>query len=104
MAGEIGGEYRVADLTRDLLSRCDAILCRHALMHLSFANIGRAVVNFRESGAAWLMTTTFPDWQVSADCEDGDWRALNFERAPFSLGAARGASKRELRGGRRWLV
>src|SRR5215208_5821360 len=83
VAGEIGGEYHVADLTRDPLPRCDAILCRDALVHLSFANIGRAVANFRDSGAALLMTTTFPDWQVNADCEDGDWRALNFERAPF---------------------
>jgi SAM-dependent methyltransferase len=82
-AGEIGGEYRVADLTRDPLPRCDAILCRDALVHLSFANIARALANFRKSGAAWLIITSFPDWQVNADCEDGDWRALNFERAPF---------------------
>ena len=86
-ASEIGGEYRLADLTRDPLPRCDAILCRDALVHLSFANIGRALANFRKSGAAWLTTTTFPDWQVNADCEDGDWRALNFERAPFHWGS-----------------
>jgi len=86
VTGEITGEYDVADLTRDRLPHCDAILCRDALVHLSFANIGRAVANFRESGAVWLITTTFPDWQVNADCEDGDWRALNFERAPFHWG------------------
>src|SRR3954447_7620407 len=86
-AGEIGGDYRVADLTRDPLPRCDAILCRDALVHLSFANIARALVNFRKSGAGWLTTTTFPDWQVNAYCEDGDWRALNFERAPFHWGS-----------------
>ena len=39
------------------------------------------------SGAAWLITTTFPEWQTNIDCEDGDWRALNFERAPFAWGA-----------------
>ncbi len=55
-------------------------------MHLSFANIGRAVANFRESGAIWLVATTFPEWQGNVDCEDGDWRALNFERAPFNWG------------------
>jgi SAM-dependent methyltransferase len=81
---EIGGEYRLADITADSLPRCDAILCRDALVHLSFANIARAVANFRASGATWLIVTTFPDWQVNADCEDGDWRALNFERAPFN--------------------
>jgi hypothetical protein len=85
-AGEINGEYHLADITTDSLPRCDAILCRDALVHLSFANIERAVANFRASGAAWLITTTFPEWQTNADCEDGDWRALNFEREPFDWG------------------
>jgi SAM-dependent methyltransferase len=85
-AGETKGEYRVADITGDALPRCDAILCRDCLVHLSFANIARAIANFRASGAAWLIATTFPQWQVNADCEDGDWRALNFERAPFGWG------------------
>ncbi len=86
-AGEIHGEYHLADITRDALPRCDAILCRDALVHLSFANIERALANFRRSGAAWLITTTFPGWQTNADCEDGDWRALNFERPPFNWDA-----------------
>jgi len=85
-AGEINGEYRLADVTRDPLPRCDAILCRDALVHLSFANVQRAVTNFRASGAAWLIATTFPEWQTNRDCEDSDWRALNFERAPFAWG------------------
>jgi hypothetical protein len=85
-AGEIRGEYRLADITADPLPRCDAILCRDALVHLSFAHIARAIANFRDSGATWLIATTFPDWQVNADCEDGDWRALNFEHAPFNWG------------------
>jgi hypothetical protein len=86
IAKEINGEYRLADISRDALPRCDAILCRDALVHLSFANIARTVANFRKSGAAWLIVTTFPEWQTNHDCEDGDWRALNFERAPFRWG------------------
>jgi hypothetical protein len=69
------------------LPRCDAILCRDCLVHLSFANIERAVANFRRSRATWLIATTFPQWQTNRDCEDGDWRALNFWRAPFDWGA-----------------
>ena len=86
-AGEIAGEYDLADITADPLPRCDAILCRDALVHLSFANIGRAIANFRASGAIWLIATSFPEWRTNADCEDGDWRALNFGRAPFNWGA-----------------
>jgi hypothetical protein len=85
-AGELKGEYHLADITRDALPRCDAILCRDCLVHLSFANIERAVANFRASGATWLIATTFPEWTSNRDCEDGDWRALNFERAPFDWG------------------
>jgi 2-polyprenyl-3-methyl-5-hydroxy-6-metoxy-1,4-benzoquinol methylase len=85
-AGEIRGEYHLADITADKLPRCDAILCRDALVHLSFENIERAIANFRRSGAVWLIATTFPEWQTNRDCEDGDWRALNFEREPFHWG------------------
>ena len=85
-AGAIKGEYHLADITDDPLPRCDAILCRDVLVHLSFANIARAVGNFQNSGAVWLIATTFPEWQANADCEDGDWRALNFERPPFDWG------------------
>jgi hypothetical protein len=86
-AGGIDGAFHLADITRDSLPQCDAILCRDCLVHLSFGNIERAVANFRRAGAAWLIATTFPGWQANHDCEDGDWRALNFERAPFCWGA-----------------
>jgi SAM-dependent methyltransferase len=85
-ANDIGGEYHLANIVEDALPRCNAILCRDCLVHLSFANIDRAVANFARSGAVWLIATTFPDWQANADCEDGDWRALNFEHAPFHWG------------------
>jgi len=78
-----GVDSRIADITTDALPLADAVLCRDCLVHLSFANIARAVANFRRSGATWLITTTFTNWQVNRDCDDGDWRALNFERAPF---------------------
>jgi len=84
--GEIKGDYHLGDITADTLPRCDVILCRDCLVHLSFANIDRSLQNFRRSGAGFLITTTFPEWQTNADCEDGDWRALNFERAPFNWG------------------
>jgi len=82
--GELHGRFRLADITRDALPPVDLILCRDCLVHLSFANIARAIGNFRASGARFLLVTTFPEWDGNADCEDGDWRALNMERAPFN--------------------
>lgn len=80
-----GGErrYLLGDITRDPLPRADVVLCRDCLVHLSFANIAAAIANFSRSGAEWLVTTTFPELGENLDCEDGDWRALNFELAPF---------------------
>lgn len=76
-------DFIIGDITQDELPRADVILCRDCLVHLSFANIERALANFNRSGARWLITTTFPAWQANFDCKDGDWRALNFERPPF---------------------
>lgn len=87
--GELSGRFLVADITRDALPRADVVLCRDCLVHLGFANIARAVTRFRDSGAAFLLVTTFPEWDGNHDCEDGDWRALNMERTPFNWPAPR---------------
>ncbi|WP_314956966.1 class I SAM-dependent methyltransferase [Bradyrhizobium cosmicum] len=82
--GGASGRFLIADVTRDALPRADVILCRDCLVHLSFDNIARAVARFRISGARFLLVTTFPEWPDNGDCEDGDWRALNMEKAPFN--------------------
>ncbi|MCS3729730.1 class I SAM-dependent methyltransferase [Bradyrhizobium betae] len=87
--GALSGRFLVADITRDALPRADVVLCRDCLVHLSFDNIARAVARFADSGARFLLVTTFPEWDANRDCEDGDWRALNMERAPFNWPAPR---------------
>lgn len=63
----------------------DAVLCRDCLVHLSFTNIARVFDVLRASGARYVITTTFLEQRENRDVLDGDWRALNFERAPFEL-------------------
>jgi hypothetical protein len=87
--GELAGRFLVADITRDALPRADLILCRDCLVHLSFQNIARVTARFRESGAHFVLVTTFPEWEHNRDCEDGDWRALNMTKAPFDWPAPR---------------
>ena len=79
-----GRQFRIADITRDALPRADLVLCRDALVHLSFDNISLAIERFRTSGSRWLLTTTFTHLETNQDGEDGDWRALNLQRPPFS--------------------
>lgn len=76
-------EYRVADLTEQAPPTADLILCRDCLVHLSFENIGRVVSGFKNSGSKWLLTTHFTDQKKNIDIVDGDWRPLNFCKAPF---------------------
>jgi hypothetical protein len=79
------------DLTSDSLPQADVVLCRDCLVHLSYANIRRALANIRASGAQWLLMTAFPRIEENYDIEDGDWRPLNFELAPFCLPSPRRA-------------
>ncbi|WP_370943793.1 class I SAM-dependent methyltransferase [Amycolatopsis sp. cg5] len=80
-----GESFQVLDLITDELPRADLVLCRDCLVHLSFHDIGRAIGNLRRSGSRYLLTTTFTDLTTNADIVTGDWRALNFCRAPFDF-------------------
>lgn len=82
-SGRSCGRFLTADITRDPLPACDLILCRDCLVHLSFGHIFQAIAQLQASGSKWLLTTHFPELEDNRDCEDGDWRALNMERAPF---------------------
>jgi len=75
--------FEIANVVQDPLPPADAILCRDCLVHLSFLNISRTIENFRTTGARWLMTTTFTELDENYDIEDGDWRPINLEIAPF---------------------
>jgi len=75
------------DLTTDPLPEADVVLCRDCLVHLSYANIQRALKNVKRSGAKYFLTTSFPEIERNCDIEDGDWRPLNFQCAPFNFPA-----------------
>ncbi len=88
--GGVGRCFVRVDLTSGPLPMvagqpADAVLCRDCLVHLSFANIARAMGVVRESGARYLIATTFLDQPANVDIVDGNWRPLNLERAPFNL-------------------
>lgn len=77
--------FRRLDVITDQLPCVDIVLCRDCLVHLSFANAQTALRNLRRSGSLWLLTTTFLEHETNDDIQDGDWRMLNLERAPFHL-------------------
>jgi hypothetical protein len=73
-----------ADITTSILPHVDLILCRDCLVHFSYADIFLTLRNFLDSGAHYLLTTTFPG-RTNRDIATGDWRPLDFERGPFGF-------------------
>ncbi|MEV7548352.1 class I SAM-dependent methyltransferase [Amycolatopsis sp. NPDC089917] len=78
-------EFRTLDLTGDPLPAADLVLCRDCLVHLSFADIERALRNLRRSGSRYLLTTTFTELSTNNDIVTGDWRPVNLCREPFGF-------------------
>ena len=80
------------DICHDPLPTVDLIFCRDGLVHLSHADIVRALRNFKASGARYLFTTFFPNCDLNANIATGMWRPLNFclPAFQFSFAAARG--------------
>jgi len=55
------------------------------LDHLSHADGLRVLRRCRESGARWLIATTFPSITETPDITTGDFRPVNLELPPYSL-------------------
>jgi hypothetical protein len=85
--GDATHSFAVLDLTRDALPEADLLLCRDCLVHLSFADIRRALGNIVRSEIPWLLTTTFPHCEINEEIVTGDWRPLDLGRDPFGFSA-----------------
>jgi hypothetical protein len=75
-----------ANISKDALVKADLIMCRDCLVHLSFDDIKAVLLNFKKSGATYLLTTTFPD-HINKNIKTGQWRALNLQHPPFNFPA-----------------
>ena len=78
-------EFRTLSITQEPLPNGDVIFCRDCLVHLSYSDIAKAMHNFRKSGAAYLLTTTFTELRKNRDIVTGEWRPLNLENPPWNF-------------------
>jgi hypothetical protein len=77
-------QFFVKDITKDSLPCVDCILCRDCLEHLSFEHIFRVLENFRQSGAKYLLATTYTQRTHNKDSVTGAaWRPNNLQQPPF---------------------
>lgn len=85
--GDQGVSFLCLDATKAAIPRCDAILCREVLFHLSFADIKSLLLNVTAAGARYFMATTDDDVRFNANIASGDFRNLNLKRAPMRFPA-----------------
>lgn len=84
--GGRGKQFFGKDITKDRLPRVDCILCRDCLDHMSFEHVFRALENFRQSGAKYLLATTYTERTHNDDIVTGAaWRPTNLQQPPFSF-------------------
>ena len=83
--GRPGRTFRLLDITKDPLPRADLVFSRDLLVHLSERDIRLALQNVFDSGARYLVTTTFTSRDKNVDIPTGVWRTLNLQRPPFSF-------------------
>lgn len=76
-------EFQHLNLLQDSLPAASLILCRDGLVHFSYRDIRKALEAIKSSGARYLATTHFPAAKKNFDIVTGDWRRLNFTKAPF---------------------
>ena len=77
--------FLTADITKDRLQSADVAFCRHCFIHLSNRQVCAALRNLKNSGAKYLLATTFPIVPNNADIWPGSFRPINLEIQPFNL-------------------
>jgi hypothetical protein len=77
--------FKHLDLLQDKIPQADFIFCRDCLVHFSFQHIFRALKNIKESGSAYLLTTTFVERDANDNILTGAWRPINLQLPPFNF-------------------
>ena len=78
--------FSKASIIDTVLPQSDLIFSRDCLVHFSYATARKILDNIIKSNSIYLLMTTFTSkTRVYPDILDGQWRAINFEAAPFNL-------------------
>jgi SAM-dependent methyltransferase len=82
-----GVDFRLFDITQDAFPKVDLVFCRACLIHLSHADIHRVFENIVRSSVQYLMLSNHPR-RDNTDIPTGDFRGVDFRRAPYSFNSA----------------
>jgi hypothetical protein len=79
-----GVKFILADITKDILPRMDAVLCRDCFIHLSNRQVLLAIQQFKASGIRYMIASTYPV-DINEEIPTGYYRPVNLEKPPFNL-------------------
>ena len=77
--------FKTLDLTSDPLPKMDLTLVRDCLVHFSFHDTKKALLNLIKSGSKYLLTTSFVDREKNYNIATGEWRPINLGKPPYNF-------------------
>ena len=78
-------KFKVMNIIEDKLPKVDLIIVRDCFVHLTYENINKSIVNIKNSGSKYLLTTSFIEKENIDIPNNGGWRAINLLKKPFNL-------------------
>lgn len=75
--------FKVMDIIEDKLPKVDLIIVRDCFVHLTYENINKSIVNIKNSGSKYLLTTSFIEKENIDIPNNGGWRPINLIKPPF---------------------
>jgi len=78
--------FAVANAITDELPKVDLIFCRDMLVHFTLDDAIKVLRNFKKSGSRYLLITAH-HVEENKDIKTGEWRKINFAKAPFHFPA-----------------
>ena len=79
-------EFQKIDLLQDPLPKCDLVMVRDCLVHLTNEQVHKALHNIVQSGSKYLATSHFEDCKENIASRRPDrWRPLDMTKEPFKL-------------------
>lgn len=77
--------FKLTDITNDSLPMVDLIFTRDCLVHFSYDDTRRALLNIIASGSKYLLATSYVERERNYDIATGEWRPINLERKPYNF-------------------